>query len=174
MIRPIILLLVLFFVSVGAKAQDDSFTESVEQSPEWQTRSSSIIQDSEVAVKKDHWWNHKKNWFYIGAYVGSSLYATRSISSCRARNDIGRCPQGGYGPYPAREGIRWATGGGLLILSIYANEHWPTGTWNSLLNSAPISLFSAYNIRVAISDRNVPTIPKKDASLLPIILKKGI
>lgn len=128
-----------------------------------------ILSTNLTAEPKHHWYKDKKNWFLIGVAVASDFYATHEIANCRARNDIQHCPDGGYGPFKGREGIRYGTSAGMVILSIWAREHWHGGWKTELLNDAPVMLYSGYNFRVGISDHNVPTYPKLDLNTVQVI-----
>lgn len=118
-----------------------------------------ICSSAASAEPKHHWYKDKKTYVLLAVVVGSSLYRTRSISACRARNDLQHCPDGGYGPYRQRETIVWGTGAGMLALSIYGNEHWH-GWKNALINDAPVAVISGWNIGVGVSNQRTPTFKK--------------
>lgn len=121
-----------------------------------------FIPASVYSEPRHHWWKEKKTYVLAAVVVGAALYRTRSISACRARNNLQHCPDGGYGPYQEREAIAWGTGFGMLALSVYGNQHWRSGWKNALINDAPVALISGWNVAVGVSNQRVPTYPKQD------------
>jgi hypothetical protein len=113
---------------------------------------------------RHRWWKDKTNLVIIAVAAGSSLFRTHEIANCRGRNDIVHCPDGGYGPFHAREGLD----GGITILTtgltIYGREHWHHGWKDELINDFPVAAWSSWNLAVGVSDRNVPNFPREDAT----------
>jgi len=121
-----------------------------------------LLAASTVNAKPHHWYQSKMNWTLIGAAAGSTLFATKEIHDCRLRNDLIHCPDGGYGPFHAREGLR----GGISIvtaaMTIYGREHWTQGWRNELINDSPVAVWSSWNVAVGLSDRSVANYPRED------------
>jgi predicted alpha/beta-fold hydrolase len=117
---------------------------------------------------KHHWYKSKVNWLILGASVASSAYATHEIHSCRQRNDIIHCPDGGYGAFKAREELRLGVSLGTAMLTVYGREHWRNGWKNELMNDLPATSWASWNLAVGISDHNVPTFPKVDLTSIHI------
>jgi len=103
----------------------------------------------------------------FGASALASGFATREIHNCRSRNDLIHCPDGGYGEFDAREGVRFSVSLTTASLSVYGRQHWSGGFtkqgWKTeVINDLPVILWSGYNLRVGIVDHNVPTYPRRD------------
>ncbi len=128
-----------------------------------------LLLPSVAEARPHHWYTDPKNIFIGAVALAADLYATHEIMDCRHRNDIVHCPDGGYGPVHGREyGVRLGTTITMLGLTIYGREHWTHGWTNELINDSPVILWSGYNVKVGISDRNVPTYPKEDGALFRI------
>ena len=115
------------------------------------------------------WYKDWTNYLRIGIAAGSSIYATREIHHCRQRNDLIHCPDGGYGAFKAREGIRFGASMGIAAVSVYGHGHWTHGWKNALVNDLPVGAITGYNIRVGYVNQSRPTFPKEDLSDIHII-----
>jgi hypothetical protein len=74
------------------------------------------------AEPRHHWIRDWRNWAIIGLTVGVSAAATHEGHECRLRLDVASCA-GGYGPFAAREGVRFTMGAVAAGMTIYAREH---------------------------------------------------
>ncbi len=106
------------------------------------------------------WYKDWRNWAVVAGSLATSVYASHEIHDCRARNDLIRCPDGGYGPFKAREELRGGISLGAAVLTIYGREHWPNGWKNELINDSPAALWSSWNLAVGLADQTTPTFPR--------------
>lgn len=59
--------------------------------------------------------------FVLAAPLAASLVATQEAHECRVRNGVAPC-SGGYGPFAAREGLRFGLSLGFGALSAYGHH----------------------------------------------------
>ena len=107
---------------------------------------------AEPAAPRHHWYKDWKNWALIAGSVAASAYATHELHRCRSRTDLENCPEGGYGPFRAREFVRLDASLGMAALAVYGREHWH-GAW---INDAPVIAWAGYNVAVGVRDERVP------------------
>lgn len=97
-------------------------------------------------AKPHHWFKDWKNWAIIGVTIGASAAATHEGHNCRLRLDVASCA-GGYGPFAAREGVRFSMGAVAAGMTIYAREHRDTfgkETW------IPFAAYTTWATEVAV------------------------
>jgi hypothetical protein len=77
---------------------------------------------SSTMAEPRHWYTDKANLAVIGLSLASSLVASHEVHDCRQRAGIEHC-DGGYGPFKAREVVRFGFAGSMAALSIAAHRH---------------------------------------------------
>jgi hypothetical protein len=94
------------------------------------------------------WFKEWRVWTAVGISIGSSIAATHAAHECRLRFGPAPC-DGGYGPFKAREGMRFVTAAGLSAVGVAGAR---MGFKETM---APSLAFAGYNLRVAVRQGSV-------------------
>lgn len=98
------------------------------------------------------WYRDWKVWTVVGMSIGASAAATHNAHECRLRTDVAFC-SGGYGPFAAREGLRFGLAAGLATHAVWGRhqgfKEWPVFALG----------FAGFNTVVAVKQARVPERP---------------
>lgn len=106
-----------------------------------------VLATAQISEAKP-WYKSWKAWTVMGVSLGSSAAATHYSHTCRQQFGPAPC-QGGYGPFKAREGLRFGLSAGLTAISLEL-RHQDDKVWPLI----PIG-FAAYNTSVAFRQSKI-------------------